>query len=99
MFILRIIQEERENGNKPFEQVIENFEIGKSYSVIKKGSSKEFDAILETYGGINKDEIAAILCVEKRYDDNNVFFILETTANRQFSYFVMTESGKTFERL
>lgn len=99
MYTLRIIEEERDNENLPFDQVIENFEIGKSYSVIRKGKSKEFDAILETYEGVNKEEIDAILCVERMYDNNNVFFIYHPTALRQNHYFVMTDSGKTFERL
>ena len=99
MYTLRIIEETRDNENLPFDQVIENFEIGKSYSIIRKDKSKEFDAILSTYEGIDKEEIAAILCVERMYDDNNVFFIYHPTALKQYHYFVMTDSGKTFERL
>jgi hypothetical protein len=99
MFVLRIIEETRESENKPFEQVINNYEVGKAYTVIKNGISKEFDAIMESYEGINKDDISAVLCVEKRYDENNVFFIMHPKVNQVFSYFIMTESGKTFERL
>ena len=82
MYTLRIIEETRENENVPFEQVIENFEIGSSYSVIKKGCSKEFDSILEDYPDANKEKISALLCVERRDERGNVFFLFQKTAER-----------------
>jgi len=99
MFILRIIEEIRRDVDQPFEQVITNYEVGKAYSVIKKGISKEFDAILESYPEAIKQDISAMLCVDKKYDENNVFFIMNPTEIKKYSYFIMTESGKTFERL
>lgn len=99
MFVLRIIEETRENEKAPFEQVITNYEIGKSYSVIRKGISKEFDAIIESFPGSVKEEISAVLCVDKKYDDNNVFFVMAPTETKKCAYFIMTDSGKTFERL
>ena len=101
MFALRIIEETRENENEPFEQVIENFEVGKSYSVIKKGITKEFDRIMdEQFPEIDKADISALLCIEKGDEKlGNVFFIWPKTSLRVYSYFIMTESGKTFEKL
>jgi len=96
MYTLRIIEETRENENSPFQNVIENFELGNSYSILKNGDTKEFDNLLKRkYPESSKDEIKAIVCGQNEWD----FFIFKDTENEKFSYFIMTESGKTFERL
>lgn len=96
MFTLRIIEETRESESVPFEQVIENFEIGSSYSILKKGATKEFDEIMETeFLGADMMPIESLLCTEH----GRKFFIWEQTPLRNYSYFIMTENGKTFERL
>lgn len=96
MFALRIIEEERENKNAPFQQVIENFELGSSYSKIKKGSTKEFDKLIkEKFPDTDKNGIESLICAE----NGHTFFIEDNTENKVYSYFIMTESGKTFERL
>lgn len=100
MFTLRIIQEERKDVNHQFQQVIENFEIGNSYSVLKNGATYEFDDLLikkypDSYTETNKAEISAIVCCENGLD----FFIFKNGELRNFTYFIMTENGKTFERL
>jgi hypothetical protein len=100
MFVLRIIEETRENESVPFNQVIENFEIGSSYSVIRKNDSDEFDSIMKKeYPDVNKADISALLCVQRCDEHGNIFFIYPRTPTKQFSYFIMTENGKTFERL
>jgi len=96
MFALRIIEETRENENLPFEQVVENFVIGNSYSILRNGATKEFDAIMESeFPEAEITPIESLLCTE----NGSKFFIWYPTALRQYSYFIMTESGKTFERL
>jgi hypothetical protein len=96
MFALRIIEETRENENAPFEQVIENFALGNSYAVLKKGATREFDEEMKaSHPDVKTDDIRVLLCAE-----NGLHFHLkkETILSRQ-DYFIMTESGKTFERL
>ena len=95
MYTLRIIEETRENEKAPFEQVIENFELGGSYTQIHKGCSNEFDRITKENQGGDTDGIRAVLCGE----NEKVFFIMKNSKNMVFSYFIMTDSGKTFERL
>lgn len=96
MYTLRIIEETRENEKFPFEQVIENFELGNSYSRIKKGCSKEFDSIIKKNFPLEStEEVESIICGE----NEKVFFIYEITELRNNAYFIMTDSGKTLERL
>ena len=95
MYTLRIIEETRENENVPFEQVIENFELGNAYTKIEKGCSKEFDRIAKENAGGNTEDVRAVLCGENEL----IFFIMNNNKNMTYSYFIMTESGKTLERL
>lgn len=96
MFYLRIIEETRENENDPFEQVIENFALGNAYSILRKGATQEFEDEMKTnYPETNLDELRALICGENGL---RVFITNETKLNR-YDYFVMTENGKTFERL
>lgn len=96
MFTLRIIEETRENENAPFEQVIENFGLGNSYAVLKKGNTSEFDATMKkNHPETSQDGIRALLCAENGLE----FFICDEKPNMRYSYFIMTENGKTFERL
>lgn len=96
MFTLRIIEETRENENTPFEQVIENFELGNSYSILKKGATREFNEEMKAhYPESSHDDIRALLCAENKLK----FFIWNEQPNRNYFYFIMTENGKTFERL
>lgn len=96
MFILRIIQEDRQDASSPFEQVIDNFELGSSYAVLKKGHTAEFDKIMKSeYPGASLDGIEGIVCGQ-----NDVKFLIEkNTTLRERSYFIMTDSGETFEKI
>jgi len=96
MYTLRIIEEVRENEKLPFEQVIENFELGLSYTKIEKGCSKEFSRIMKDLFPSESDlEIESLIIGE----NEKVFFVFKATSLRNNSYFIMTESGKTLERL
>lgn len=96
MFILRIIQEDRMKLTVEFGQVIENFELGSSYSILKKDITPEFDAIMKAkYPEVDSTQLIGIICGENGTD----FFIEKDTEDSRRSYYLMTESGKTFERL
>jgi len=95
MYTLRIIEETREDEKSPFEQVIENFELGSSYSIIRKGFSHEFDEIMKEWSGVLSENVIAILKAE----NGKEFHIIKNNELRNYAYFVMTDSGKTLERL
>ena len=94
MFALRIIENSRKDEESSFEQVVENFGLGNSYALLKKGETKEFDEEMATYHPEEKTGgIRALLCA----DNGLHFFIREETSTERQEYFIMTESGKTFE--
>ena len=95
MYTLRIIEETRENEKSPFEQVIRNIEIGSSYTRIQRGESSVFDNLLNDYPEYAKVSIRAFLL----FGNGEVYPVSENDTNHNWSYFVMNESGKTFERL
>jgi len=71
--------------------VISNHELGDAYSVFKKNETKLFSKIMsEDYPGVNLEEINSLV----RGNNGAMFFVMES-----ISYFVMTDSGKTLERL
>lgn len=95
MYTLRIIIEERENPSLPFEQVIHNYDLGASYSRVRKGT-RNFNRIMdELYPEVNKDEVESIICSENEKE----WFIQKNTENKTFAYFIMSDNGNTFERL
>lgn len=101
MYTLRIIKETRDNVNVPFEQEIENFELGTNYCVLKKNRTSEFDRELKLLTGnedINSVDFPWIRSI-LRSDNGLKFFIQNPTEISQYTYFVMTDNGKTFERL
>lgn len=71
MYTLRIIEETRENEDSSFEQVIENFELGRAYCKIKKGHSSEFKRIMDNmYPEENDKDIKALVIGE----NEQIFF-------------------------
>jgi len=95
-FYLRVIEEERENENTPFNQVIENFALGKSYAVLRNGITIEFDAVMDSdFPDTEKTTVKALICGGNK----DVYFVEANNENKKFSYFIMTETGKTFDRL
>jgi hypothetical protein len=96
MYTLRIVQETRMYESDPLEQVVENHELGSAYSKIKKGLSKEFYSICkDRYPNEDLRNVEAIICGE----NGKIFFIESSSVNERHEYFIMTESGKTFERI
>lgn len=91
MYTLRIIEEERTNVNEPFEVVVKNFELGDAYTKIYKESSSEFSK----YVG---DEFESVYCVVIARNGHE-FYITNNTELRRFTYYIMSDSGNTFEKL
>ena len=92
MYTLRIIEETRKNEKLPFVQVIRNVNLGNSYSTCTNGSA-EFDNIVS---GFPKDNAIRKIVIDSKYLEHTV---LSNNKLRNYSYFIMTENGKTFERL
>ena len=97
MYTLRIIEEIRLNTDEPFGQVIENFELGSSYSILTRGNTKEFDSEMKEYHPNERTDtnIRALLCAE----NGRHYFIEIESPLKRYDYFIMSESGKTFEKL
>ncbi len=95
MYTLRVIIEERSDEKKPFEQVIDNYALGNSYRIAKRGISKEFEEGIKEFPAESANDVKAVLFSEKE----QTWFIMESGENIKYSYFIMTENGKTFERL
>lgn len=96
MYTLRVIEETRKDEKSPFSQIIRNHELGSSYSkIVKEHNLTEFNHLIEEHTFFEKDRIIAII------DGGNgeIFPIYDNTENERNNYFVMTENGKTFERI
>ena len=95
MFALRIINKTRDNVNEPFKQQIETYELGLSYALIKKDTSKEFNEILTRSNVEDHTIVRAIVS-----GDNGLeFFIEDNTPLIQKSYYIVSCNGSTFEKL
>lgn len=92
MYTLRIIEETRENEKAPFEQVIENFDLGSAYSVFGPETKRFKEVIGEDVSMFFRRLVFADI-------EGRSFFIRKDSENHKTSYFIMTDSGKTFEKL
>ena len=95
MYTLRIIEETREREKEPFEQVIKNFELGSFYQIARRGCTSKFDELLKE----QPEHLRHIIRMFVVGIGGNAMPILSKTETVQCEYFVMTENGKTFERL
>ena len=95
MYTLRVIIESRSNEKKPFDQVIDNYSLGNSYRIAKKGISKQFAEGIKEFPEVDDEDVRAVIFSEKQ----TTWFIRNGNDNTKYSYFIMTENGKTFERL
>lgn len=96
MYTLRIIEETRKTVDEPFQQVVENFYVGSSYSILRKGLTKEFNEIFtREFPEKSPENIDALLIC----DSGRIFFIEHMTDLMNYTYYIMTDNGKTFERL
>lgn len=96
MYTLRIIEEKRKDEKSSFEQIIENQELGDAYTVFHKGITKEFDSRMDTeFKDFDKSQVRALVVGS----NGKSFFILNNKDNYQNTYYIMTDGGKTLERL
>lgn len=95
MFALRVIFETRENTDSPFSQEIETYELGKSYSVLKRNNTRLFPDAIKRYMDVDDNSVRAIVAG----DNGNEWFILNNSELVNATYYVMTDSGSTFEKL
>lgn len=101
MFILRTVEDVpmlrqvgEEGGILPIATNVKNIVIGSDYEVIKQGSS-QYSHYLNEYG-YEADKLT-----------DEVMFLTSSSLNRELilwktkevSHYIMTESGKTFEKL
>lgn len=102
MYTLRMV-ETTKNKNGQTDRIIENYWLGNAYARVNKGT-KEFDRIMDRYPDYNKDKIMCIICSDiirgqEEYNPTNEYLLWEDTEIAEYSYFIMTNTGKTFERL
>ncbi len=97
MYTLRVVKQERENSESNFNQTTENFELGDAYIKLEKGLSEKFDMYVnkEVIGEEKYNSISAIVIGTS----NHIYTIVESTDDAIYTYYIMTESGKTFEKL
>ncbi len=95
MYTLRIIKEEKFAKDEPFEQITENRILGNWYKVIKKGISREFYERSKDLPEVLAEHAFALILSERQ----PAFFIFNDKEMLKRTYYIMTESGKTFEKL
>lgn len=98
-FILRIV-EKCKNEDGTVSTIFSNYFLGNAYTVVPKNSD-EFKDILSRYPEVDPNSIHAVLCAEEAIETNE-FFIQVSPYHHQlneYSYYVMTEGGATFEKL
>ena len=91
MYTLRIIEETRENEKAPFEAVVSNHELADSYAKFGP-DTRRFRERVDS----NLHERITMLIIG---GNGKEFFLQRNHKNTEYHYFVMTDSGKTFERL
>lgn len=96
MFILRIIEKTRKSADKPFATIIENFELGDAYSVIPNNSDEYSTIGSEELPDFDLSKGTALICGS---NEKAIYVIEKDDDNNEFQYYIMSDSGKTFERL
>jgi|WetSurMetagenome_2_1015567.scaffolds.fasta_scaffold315630_1 hypothetical protein len=96
MYTLRIIERSRKSIEDDFDEATDNYSLGDAYSVLLKGKTREFKEQLDhQYPGMPIDHIIGLVAA----DTGDIWFIEEDTDLVTRRYFIMTDSGQTFERL
>lgn len=96
MYTLRIIEEKRENEKASFEQIIKNFEMGTSYTRVEREcGGSVFNNLIKDYPECVKSTIRAFLI----FGNGETYPISQDDNNHHWLYFIMTDSGKTLERI
>lgn len=96
MYTFRVIEELRENEFDPFDQVVTDYELGLSYSKIRKGT-KLFDLTMKSdYPELGNDPRTIMIL---RGENGRSFFIQKNTELQEFTYYIVGDTGSTLQRV
>lgn len=98
MYTLRMIRKKLDKELHELSRGETNINLGNSYSVIKNTNADEFfNQVKEDYPDIDTQKVRVIV-----NDENNFAWFLDFIQPKTEyveEFFIMTENGKTFERL
>jgi len=95
MYSLRIIEETRKDEKSPFGSIPTTYNIGEFYSVLKKGSTGKFEEKFKEYPEWDIKSVRGIVIGSNKME----LFLMEDLPNEKTTYYIMTDSGSTLERL
>lgn len=98
MYTLRIIQLNLWENGLATEEVVECHELGDAYTKLVKGRTKEFDEIMDSeFQGYDVTQVRALI----KGNNEKSFFILDNSKYKDvaYYYYIMTDSGKTLEKV
>lgn len=108
MYTLRVIEEKRDDKCSPFDSETHNFYLGAHYSVYRRGLSRAFERFLANNSKAKKvldesscadaplNDVRGIVLAE---EGGNVIHLLDDSENIKRNYYIVMESGRTFERI
>lgn len=108
MYTLRVIEEKRVDKDSPFDSETHNFYLGAHYSVYRRGLSRAFERFLANNNKEKKvfddsscvaaplNDIRGIVLAE---EGSKVIHLLDDSENIKRNYYIVMESGRTFERI
>lgn len=97
MYTLRIVEKTKDPTTGKYDEVVENFSIGNSYSLLMKDKTKEFETCINNlYPGEDIAKVYGLVCGD---NDQCIFLFKDDTDDNKYSYYIMTENGETFECL
>ena len=95
MYTLRLIEEFKVDEKSPWQEAISNFELGNGYTLFRGFHP----ILLKARNGFKdvetKEKLLSVIHGENKREIN----IWDNDENIRRVYFVMTDSGQTFERL
>lgn len=95
MIYLRIVEKTRKNESAPFISIANTAELGITYSNIPKEHEMFDEIVKKEYPDISTDNVRELICGE----NGTIWFLEEDSDNCKYSYFIMSDTGKTVERL
>lgn len=96
MFILRTIEETREDEKAQWSQFVSNLELGNCYTV-HYPESKFFIPLLQSE--FPDEDIKNVRAIITPGSSTQLLLLTMNTETLRHEYFIMTDSGRTFERL
>ena len=95
MYTLRLIEEFKVDGKLPWQQSVSNFELGNGYTLFKGFHP----ILLKARDGFEDVETKEKLLCLIHGENKREFNIWNSDEHTKRTYFIMTDSGQTFERL